>query len=363
MSNTLRKHRLVIILAILCFAFPTSLWAGGSSEGGEFDPVPMIMHHLADSHDWHVLDLEGENGEMHAVSVPLPVILYSAEGGFDMFLSSAFHHDDNGEHVANGEYVKYHEKIYYAPDGELQFEGEGDERHPSNAMPLDFSITKNVASMFLSIFLLIILFRAVAKNYSNGNLAPKGLAGFLEPLVLFVRDDIAYENIQRDKADKFLPYLLTVFFFIWINNLLGLVPFFPGGANMTGNIAVTLVLAVFTLILTNINGTKAYWGHILAPPVPVAMWPIMIPVELIGIVTKPFALMIRLFANITAGHALILSLVSIIFIMKSVAMSGVAVPFMVFMMALELLVAALQAYIFTLLSALFIGMAVEDAHH
>jgi ATP synthase subunit 6 len=186
----------------------------------------------------------------------------------------------------------------------------------------------------------------------------------MEPLVLFVRDDIAVPNIGAKKADKFLPYLLTIFFFIWVNNLLGLIPFFPGSANMSGNIAFTFTLAMLTFIITNVNGNKAYWKHVFATPgVPLWLSPIMIPVELMGLIAKPVALFIRLFANITAGHIIILSLVSLIFIFKTIAIAPVSVAFVLFMNVLELFVAALQAYIFTLLSSLFIGAAVADHDH
>lgn len=194
-------------------------------------------------------------------------------------------------------------------------------------------------------------------------MAPKGLAGFLEPLVLFVRDDIAIPNIGLKNYEKYMPYLLTVFFFIWINNLIGLIPFFPFSSNLTGNIYFTFVLAFITFLITTYSGSRDYWAHILLPPVPKWLYPIMIPVEIIGIFTKPFALMIRLFANITAGHIIILSLVSLIFIFKSVAIAPVSGLFVLFMTTLEMLVAALQAYVFTLLSALFIGQAVEEHDH
>ena len=320
-----------------------------------FEPVGMIMHHIQDSHDWHLW------GEGHdAVSLPLPVILYSKEGGFDFFMSSEFHHDEEGKVLAKDKYLRHHGKIYLADNGELHMD---EHHHATNAMPLDFSITRNVASMFLSALLLILLFLATARSY-NKNGVPSGLSSFLEPLVLFVRNEIAVPNIGESKADKFLPYLLTVFFFVWINNLLGLVPFFPGGSNLTGNIAFTATIAIFTLIITNINGNKDYWGHIFwMPGVPVVFKPVLAIVEVIGIFTKPFALMMRLFANITAGHILILSLISLIFIFKTAWMSLVSVPFVLFMSCLELLVAALQAYIFTLLSALFIGMAVAEHDH
>jgi F-type H+-transporting ATPase subunit a len=204
----------------------------------------------------------------------------------------------------------------------------------------------------------------VARSYKKNQLAPKGIAGFLEPLITFVRDDIARPNIGEKKYAQYMPYLLTIFFFIWINNLIGLIPFFPFSSNLTGNIYFTFVLAFITFIVTTLSGNKEYWGHIFnTPGVPVWLAPIMIPVEIIGMLTKPFALMIRLFANITAGHIIILSLISLIFIFESVAVSPISGAFVVFMTVLEMLVAALQAYIFTLLSALFIGQAVAEHDH
>lgn len=321
-----------------------------------FQPVEMIMHHIKDAHGWHLFG-EGDD----AVSIPLPVILFSKEGGFDIFMSSEFHHDEAGKHLTKGKYLNYHGKIYLAnAQGGLDFD---EHHHPTNAMPLDFSITKNVFAMFISVIFLIIIFWATARAYDSKGM-PRGIASFMEPLVLFVRNEIAVPNIGEDKADKFLPYLLTVFFFVWINNLLGLVPLFPGGANVTGNIAFTFTIAFFTLLITNISANKEYWAHIFwMPGVPVPVRPILAVVEVIGIFTKPFALMMRLFANITAGHILMLALFSLIFIFKTPAMSLVSVPFALFMNVLELLVAALQAFIFTLLSALFIGMAVAEHDH
>ena len=312
-----------------------------STAKEEFNITEMILHHIADAHDWHLYDVTHEDGSVHAVSIPLPVILYT-EGNVDVFLSSAFHHGESTVKKGDREYAYDHGHIT-----EL-----------SGKKVLDFSITKNVASMLIGVTLLLILFISAARSYANS--VPKGLARFLEPLVLFVRDDIAIPNIGEAKYKKYMPYLLTVFFFIWINNLLGLI---PSGANFTGNIAVTLTLAAITMIITNVSGTKTYWGHIFTPHVPFWLYPIMIPVELIGVISKPFALTIRLFANITAGHIIILSLVSLIFIFKSVFISPVSVGFVLFMSFLELLVAALQAYVFTLLSALFIGLALEEPHH
>lgn len=312
----------------------------------DFKPTDVIMEHISDAHDWH---LWGHT------SIPLPVILYT-DKGMEFFLSSRFHH---GEHDYQGKHYTYRlvdkKKIKVVGS-----DGGVDEAASGNVW--DFSITKNVASIFLSVFLLVLIFSSVARAYKKREgKAPKGFQSFIEPIILFVRDDIARPNIGHTYA-RFMPLLLTIFFFIWFNNLLGLVPIFPGAANVTGNIAVTFVLAFIVLIVVNINGNKYYWKHILKPDVPWWLYPIMIPVELVGVISKPFALMIRLFANMTAGHIIILSLISLIFVFKSVAIAPVSVAFVLFMNVLELLVAALQAFIFTLLTALFIGMAVEEHH-
>ena len=384
-----------LLVFCLILGFTNIHFAGDNGDHGDghghdkYDPASTAIHHISDANVYSILD---------AVRIPLPTILKS-DAGWDIFMSNKFHvgHHEDGHNSYNG-YVMHHGSVYrvaepgFPMEGSVEIEGfthheemKGGKMRPVNYVIYegkeykldarttldggmlgggissfwDFSITKNVAAMWISILLLLWLFGSAAKSYRGGKGAPTGKAKFLEPLVLFVRDDIARPNIG-EKHEKFLPFLLTVFFFIWINNLFGLIPVLA--PNLTGNISVTLVLAAMTLIITNVNGNKAYWGHIIKPPVPIALYPIMIPVEIIGIFTKAFALMIRLFANITAGHILILSLVSLIFIFESMAMSALSIPFMVFMNTLELLVAALQAYIFTLLSALFIGMAVEEHH-
>lgn len=345
------KTTLKFIITLTAFlATSANLFAGAKdAEQGdekEFDAVEVIMHHIADAHEFHILDYVDDQGVEHPVSLPLPVILFT-DGHLDVFMSSAFDHGHADVVRGNRTYRMDHGHI-------IELGG---------LHPIDFSITKNVFSMFLSLIIILSIFISVGRTYRKGNVVPKGLASFMEPLVLFVRDDIAIPNIGK-KADKFLPYLLTVFFFIWINNLIGLVPFFPGSANLTGNISFTVTLALITFLITNFNGNKDYWKHIFATPgVPVWLAPIMIPVEVMGILAKPIALLIRLFANITAGHIIILSLISLIFIFKSVAIAPVSVGFVLFMNVLELLVAAIQAYIFTLLSALFIGMAVEEHEH
>lgn len=341
-----------IALAIVFFAMNANLFASVAeekhhAEEEKFDAVSVIMHHIADAHEFHILDYTDDQGVEHPVSMPLPIILYT-DGNLDVFMSSEFNHGHSDVVKGNRTYRIDHGHIV-----EL-----------SGLHPIDLSITKNVFSMFLSLVIILLIFVGVGNSYRKGNVVPTGLASFMEPLVLFVRDDIAVPNIGEKKADKFLPYLLTVFFFIWVNNLLGLIPFFPGSANLTGNIAFTITLAFVTFLITNVNGNKDYWKHIVATPgVPVWLAPIMIPVELMGVLAKPIALLIRLFANITAGHIIILSLISLIFIFKTVAIAPVSVGFVLFMNVLELLVAALQAYIFTLLSALFIGMAVAEHEH
>lgn len=334
----------------------------------KFDAGEVIIHHIADANEFHIA------GDL---SLPLPIILWEKGNGIKFFLSSAF---DHGHKAVDG-YVLDHGVVKKVKDaafpmgehhvevhhGEVvldnhHYETEGKHTLLAASSFYDFSITKNVFTLFLASFLLIIIFVGMARYYKKGNQVPKGIYAALEPIVLFIKEDVAIPNIGKDKYQKYLPYLLTVFFFIWIINLLGLVPFFPGSANLTGNIALTFVLAFITMVITNINGNKTYWGHIFNPPVPLALKPLMIPIEMIGVITKPFALMIRLFANISAGHILILSLLSLIFIFKSYFVAPVSIAFVIFMSLLELLVAVLQAYIFTLLSALFIGLAQEEHH-
>jgi F-type H+-transporting ATPase subunit a len=336
-------------------------------EKKEFNVSETIMHHIGDAHEWHIM-----GGHEDAVSVPLPIILM--DGGLKIFSSKHLYHGEvlpaigeNEEEITyvadveNG-YAMFHEKIYKLnANGELNFH----HGHPTNAKPLDLSITKNTLSLLIGATLLILLMSVVARFYkNNGAVAPKGLAKFIEPLIVFVRDDIAKANIGEHKYKKFTPFLLTIFFFILINNLLGLIPVFPGGANLTGNIAVTMVLAVASLFATVFSGNKNYWKHIFATPgVPIPLLIIMIPIEVVGIFTKPFALMIRLFANMTAGHIIILALISIIFINQSAWWGALSVPMALFISVLEILVAFLQAYLFAMLTSLFISAAVEEHHH
>ncbi|TDG37850.1 ATP synthase F0 subunit A [Pedobacter changchengzhani] len=317
----------------------------GVAEHGKekFEPTKVIMEHIADSHMWHFWG---------HTSMPLPVILYTA-GGIEFFSSAHFHHGEEDYVGAHNTYRLVHDKVKV-----VGANGQVDE----TASVLDFSITKNVAAMFIAIFVILLVFISIANSYKKRvGKSPKGLQSFFEPVILFIRDDVAKPNIGHKYA-KFMPYLLTVFFFILFNNLLGLVPIFPGGANVTGNIALTFVMAFGTLIIVNLNGNKYYWKHIFLPNVPFWLWPLMVVVEIVGVISKPFALMVRLFANMTAGHIIVLSLISLIFIFETLAIAPVSVAFVIFMDVLELLVAFLQAFIFTLLTALFIGMAVEEHH-
>ncbi len=316
--------------------------AKAPAEGEVFQPGEMITHHIADDYIWEFAE---------GAVLYLPVILVD-NGELKVFSSGNFYDEFHERQPYNG-YAMEHGHIVRVDEA-----GEPVEDH---AALYDFSITKNVASMFISVALLLIIFFVIAGRYKNNpKSAPSGIQSFFEPIIIFIRDEIAKANIGP-KYERYMPYLLTVFFFIWFNNLLGLM---PGGANLTGNIAVTLVLALITLLITVFSGNKSYWKHIFATPgVPTWLAPIMIPVELIGILTKPFSLMVRLFANITAGHIIILSLFSLIFIFRSVAVGPLSVAFATFMNFLELFVALLQAYIFTLLSAMYFGGAVEEHDH
>jgi len=346
------------------FLLPFFGMATNQHEGeaeGKFDPKALINSHVWDSHEFHIADWNG-----HPITLALPVILWT-DNGLVAFSSAEFHHDNNGEVVVerNGEkFIRYHEHIFYADKFDKQkFDEASTMGRPFmyESRPLDFSITKTVFSMFLVSLILVLLFGFSARHYKKNKLAPRGMTGWLEPIILFVRDEIAIPNIGV-KYQKYMPLLLTTFFFIWVNNLVGLIPFFPFSGNVTGNIIFTLVMSVIVFLVTIFSGNKYYWKHILTPDVPKALYPLMIPIEIIGMFTKPFALMVRLFANITAGHIIILSLVGLIFIFETAFVSPVSIAFVLFMSVLELLVAALQAYVFTLLAALFIGQAVEEHH-
>jgi F-type H+-transporting ATPase subunit a len=317
----------------------------------KFKASTYILEHIADSHEWHIFTKK--NGE--SVAIYLPVILITKESGLSIFSSKRLAHGKIYKSFKLEEEGKLKGKIV-----SVNAAGIVDEEN----LPLDFSMTKTVIAMLSAAIIGLILFLSLARSYKKTGIShPKGIQSFLEPVVLFVRDDIAIPNLGH-KYERYMPYLLTVFFFILINNIMGLIPFPPPfGANVTGNIAVTFILALCTFIVTQFSGNKEYWKHVFATPgVPFWLLPVMIPVEIIGLISKPFALMIRLFANITAGHIIVLSLICLIFIFDTLALAPVSIFFVIFMDCLELLVAFLQAYIFTLLSALFISMAVQEHH-
>jgi F-type H+-transporting ATPase subunit a len=363
MAGTGLKIKLALSV-FLFLIFSQSLILASEAETNKeethkkFNPGEFIFDHIGDSYEWSIIQISHTH-----VSIPLPIILFSRQQGLVFFWSSKFHH---GESVYNG--FKWEKEG--ANKGKIvELNADGTE-----TIPFDISITKNVAALFCSIIIILLLFISIGNAYKKrGNHAPKGLQSWIEPAIMFIRDDIARPSIGDKKYEKFMPFLLTVFFFIWINNMLGLIPIFPGGANVTGNIAVTMVLALFTFIITTINGNRQYWQHIVNMPgvpiwlkvPPLAIMPL---VELIGLFTKPLVLMIRLFANITAGHIIALGFLSLIFLFGEAnqalgyGFSVISVFFIIFMTLLELLVAFIQAYVFTFLSALYFGMAVEEHH-
>ena len=320
-----------------------------AAEG--FNAKEVIFGHIMDAHEFHFFEFKGTDGQNHPVSIPLPVILYSPQNGLSVFMSSAFEHG--------------HKEV----DGyKINKEGKIESVDASNKV-YDFSLTRNVVQMILALALLVWLMISVAKSYSKGEgvtSAPKGKQNLVEVLVAFIRDEVARPNLAH-KANKYLPYLLTVFFFILINNIFGLIPV---TANVTGNIAFTLVLGLISFVVIMFSSNSHYWGHIFNPPgVPGFVKPILIIVEVLSVFIKPFALIIRLFANMVAGHIIIICLISLIFIFaeKMVPAAGwgaspVSIAFTVFIYFIEVLVAFLQAFIFTVLTAVFIGQAFEGEH-
>ncbi len=344
----------------------TVVWASSGDEQHKSKGNPIdtkeeidayIRHHLQDSHDF-IFYTNGETGTHYGF--PLPVILW--DGGIKTFMSSEFHHGESVAEAGGSYYKLYHGKVYKTDaQGTITLD---DHDHPTNAKPLDFSITKSVVGMLFAGLLMLLLFSALARGYKKGPI-PSGFARVLEPLVIYVRDEIARPNIGEKKYRKYMGFLLTVFFFIWILNLLGLTPL---GFNVTGNIAVTVCLALFTFFIVQFSGNKEYWKHIFwMPGVPVPMKIILMPIEILGMLTKPFSLLIRLFANITAGHFVVMSLIGLMILLKAqfgvVGSTGISLILTLFISVIEILVAFLQAFIFTMLSSLFIGMAVADHDH
>ena len=374
------KSLLVASFSIICLFFSITIFAqSGMPETAQsthqeekkgFDANEVIFGHVLDSHEFHFFSYKGSDGEEHEAAIPLPVIVYSPQKGFSAFSFSKF---DRGEATYNGyaelSLKKINElgldnKAYH--DGQIVAVDENGKVDP-NVKVYDFSLTRNVVQMIIALVLLVWIMLSIAKRYKKGegvNTAPKGMQSLLEPVILFVQDEVAKPNLGH-KYRKYLPYLLTVFFFILINNLVGLI---PGSANVTGNIAFTFVLAVISFLYILFSSNKHYWGHIFNPPVPIGVKPILIPVEILGVFTKPIALMIRLFANMIAGHIIIICLISLIFIFGALnagvgwGFSPLSVAFTIFIYFIEILVAFLQAYIFANLTAVFIGQAFEGGH-
>jgi F-type H+-transporting ATPase subunit a len=355
------KSLLVLCFSLVTLAFSGNAFANEKVEGQEakaegheekaFNVTETILDHIKDDHSWH---LWGHT------SLSLPVILHTPKG-FEFFSSAKFMNEHHEQIVYKGNFD------YKIIEGKVKIVDASEAIDEAASKTLwDFSITKNVASLFISVLILLVVLLTAAGAYKKTGVtsAPKGVQSFMEPIVLFVRDEVAIPNIGKKKFGKYMPFLLTIFFLVLTNNFLGLIPFFPGGANVSGNIAFTMTLAVCVFIVVNLSANKSYWEHIFwMPGMHWSMKLFLAPIELIGVFTKPISLMIRLFANITAGHILVLSLICLIFIFKTVYASAIAVPFAVFIGMIELLVAFLQAYIFTMLSAMYIGMATEEHHH
>lgn len=356
-SHTIRTYLLTALLCLAGAWLPLQASSNAVAENKSIDIKEIIFDHIGDAYEWHVTTI----GDKH-ISIPLPVIVYSQEKGLNVFLSSHLHHGHSyeGFHIATeGDYKG---KV-------VETLSTGEVKRPM----LDLSLTKIAAGIVLNSLLLVTIILCVSRWYRRREAsddAPRGFVGMIEMLIMMVYDGIIKPSVGKD-YERYAPYLLTAFFFIFLSNLMGLVPIFPGGANVTGNIAITLVLAICTFLAVNLFGTREYWREVLWPDVP--MWmkcpvPLMPVIEIFGLFTKPFALTIRLLANIMAGHSVILALVCIIFITHSMgallggSMTVVSVLFTIFMNFLELLVAFIQAYVFTMLSAVFIGMSRVEHH-
>lgn len=364
--------RIVLVIVLVFLGFLSNLQVFGAVDEGKTDdsgitnkdkkeplkPGEIIFEHIGDAYSWHIISFKNLD-----VAIPLPVIVYTKQAGLNIFFSNLLNHNKiyNGFQIAK-EGPNKGKIVEILSDG-------------TTLKPFDISITKDVLSLFISLALMLWIFISIARRYANQpDKAPKGVQSLFEPLILFVRDDVAVPSIGKERHEKYMPYLLTVFFFILFNNLMGLIPIFPGGANLTGNISVTMVLAAITFVITMISTNGSFWVHIVnTPGVP---WWLKLPIPLMpfiefssSIIIRPFVLMIRLFANIMAGHINVMSFIMLIFIFGAMkpavgfGFSPFSVAFVVFIYFIELLVAFIQAYVFTLLSALYFGMAKEESHH
>ena len=359
-----RVKKSAAVLALLC----SSVVFGETkdqAQGGDLkaEIKEYIAHHLQDSYDFSFFSYTNDQGEHVYVGLPLPIILW--DNGLKVFSSSKFHHSETVANVDRNYYALHHNKIYKTDAaGTINYD---EAQHATNNKPLDLSITKSVVSMMIVFLIMFFLFKSLADSYAkNGGIAA-GVGRFFEPIVLYVRDDIARPNIGDKKYKKYMSFLLTIFFFIWFLNILGLTPL---GVNVTGNIAVTFGLALLTFLITNLTGTKDYWLHIFDPLgstmawyAKVPLYIILIPIEVLGIFIKPFSLLIRLYANMQAGHIVLMSLIGLMFIFKSWLGSPLSFGLAFAISLIEVLVALLQAYIFTMLSALYFGFAAEEHEH
>ena len=358
MRRKITVKALTLIFLLTSFiSFASDDKKNGEPQDKEQYIKEYIQHHLQDTYDFGLFSIKQEDGTKKHIGFPLPVILW--DGGLKVFMSSKFHHGETVAEVDGNYYKLYHGKIYKTDAaGTITYD---EAHHATNEKPLDFSITKNVVMIFVVFLIMFFMFKRMAKSYKKNNGLPTGMGRLLEPIVLYIRDDIARPNIGEKNYKRYMSYLLTVFFFVWIVNLFGLTPL---GVNITNNIAVTFCLALITYLITTFTAKKDYWKHIFwMPGVPVPMKIILAPIELLGTIIKPFSLMIRLYANITAGHIVLMSLIGMMFIFKNWLGTPLSFLLAFVLGILELLVAALQAYIFTMLSALYFGSAVEEHDH
>ena len=383
MTSRLMKSFTVAVFSIfsLLISVPSFAKEGDGENGGEkkktFNAQEVIFGHILDGHDFHFFDITHADGTKTPIGIPLPVILYSPQRGLDVFMSSKFEHGHKSYKGYRLLEEHYLEKL--KEEGhDLKKEGlsagkiipvDANDHLDKSVKFYDISLTRNVVQMILSLALLVWIMVTIAKRYQKGHgvkSAPSGMQNLLEPVITFVRDEVAKPNLG-DKWEKYLPYLLTVFFFILINNLLGLI---PGSANVTGNIAFTLILGLISFVVILASSKKHYWAHIFNPPgMPAGVKAILVPVEFLSVFIKPMALIIRLFANMVAGHIIIICLISLIFIFAGLnryagwGTSVFSIPFTIFIYFIEILVAFIQAYVFAMLTAVFVGQAYEEPHH
>ena len=353
----------VFLIGNISFANPGDTVSDEPKKDLKTEIKEYISHHLQDSHDFSLFSYTNDAGEHVYVGSPLPIILW--DNGLKVFSSSKFQHGETLAEVDGSYYKLYHSKIYKTDaEGTINYD---EDHHATNIKPIDFSITKNVVMILITGLLMLWLFTSLARSYVKNNGVPTGMGRFFEPIVLYIRDDIARPNIGEKRYRKYMPFLLTIFFFIWFLNMFGLTPL---GINVTGNIAITCSLAIMTFLITNFTGTKDYWMHQFNPlgdSLPwygkIPLYIILVPIELLGLIIKPFSLLIRLYANMQAGHIVLMSLIGLMFIFKSWLGSPLSFALAFAISLIEILVALLQAYIFTMLSALYFGFASEEHEH